>query len=142
VEFNEIFKYLKKKKTKIAIQWFEDISMHEGIELHHRIIWFAGRKFFYDIAGYAGFFTRLIPFLRKIFKPSNRLFFCSELAATIYEGDKQSKHETIKKWDKIRSLSSKPTPTSTAPVDIYYSMLKNGRCKTMLLKEKGEKAYE
>ena len=142
LEFNELSKHLRERKLKIAVQWFPELSMPEGIELYHRIIWFSKRKLFYDVAGYAGFFTRLLPFLSKIFKPSDKLFFCSELAATIYEGDKDSKHETIKKWGKIRTVSSKPTPTGTAPVDIFYHMFKNGRCKTMILKDKGEKYYE
>lgn len=142
LEFNELYRYLEKDNVKITAQWYTDIKMRDGTELFRRIIWFAGRRFFYDIAGYAGFFTRLIPFLRKIFKPSNRLFFCSELAATIYEGDKKSKHKTIKDWHLIRVVSSKPTPTATAPVDIFYYMLKNRYCKTLLIKDKKEKVFE
>lgn len=142
VEFNGLEKYLKKKKTKIVAQWYTNLTMEESMELHKRIIWFANRKFFYDLSGYANFITRLLPFLRRIIKPSNKLFFCSELVATNYEGDKNSKYKTIKLWEKIRNYSVKPTPTNTAPIDGYSYMFKNKYCKTMIIKEKGEKAYK
>jgi len=142
-EFNEIYKYLKKDNVKIVAQWYTDLTVNEKIEIHHRIIWFAGRKFFYDIAGYAGFFTRLIPFLRKIFPPSNKRPFCSELVATIWEGDKKSAYETIKKlWFFVRAFSSKPNPTATAPIDGYSYMLKNNHCRTLIIKDKKEKVFE
>lgn len=142
-EFNELYKYLKKDNVKIVAQWYTDLTDKEKIEIYHRIVWFSGRKMFYDVAGYLGFFTRLIPFLRKIIPPSNKHPFCSELVATIWEGDKNSAYETIKKlWLFIRAFSSKPNPTATAPVDGYAYQLKNNHCKTLLIKDKKEKVFE
>lgn len=142
VEFSPISGYLKKKNVKVVAQWYTDLTLEEKMEIHSRITWFRGRRIFYDIGGYAGFLTRLFPFLQKILKPSDKLFFCSELAATIWEGDFRSAYETIKKWVKIRAWSAKPTPTAAAPIDGYSYHLKNRLCETLVLKEKGEKYYQ
>lgn len=139
VEFNSLDGYLKKKNVRVVAQWYEDIKQSDEQKLKDRIYWFEGKKFFYDLFGYAGFILRFIPILRKIAKPSRRLFFCSELVATIYEGDINSKHSDIKKWGIIRPISAKMTPTQAAPVDIYNFMKKARGCKSITVKKKGER---
>jgi len=139
LEFNTIEKYLKKKKVKVVAQWYKDITQEEGQELKTRIYFFTGKKLFYDVFGYAGFVFRLFPFLTKLLPQSKKLFFCSELVATIYEGDSESRWKEIRSWDVIESVSVKSVPSSVAPVDIYSYMKKQKDCKTLVIKDRGEK---
>jgi hypothetical protein len=140
VQFNSMDKYLKKKNIEIVAQWYTNISAEQGKKLWDRAVWFYNRKrtLIYDIFGYLNFFVRLIPGVRNVFKPSNWLFFCSELYCTNWEGDMKSKWKAITIWDLVMPVTAKPNCTACAPIDIYLYLLKSRMVKTVVIKRKGE----
>ena len=135
--FVHLEKYLK-KDNKVVAQWYTNLTANESYSLYRRILWFKGKNIFYDVCGYLNFVLRLLPFARKIIKPSNKSFYCSELVSTIYEGDKKSAYPIIKnKWNLIKPISLKTHPSQVAPVDIYLFFKKLeflGKVKTLIIK--------
>lgn len=108
-------------QSRIAIHYFKDLTVEEMGIIKDRIYYLLSKKMTYDVGGYLGFASRLIPFLSKIklINASDKTVFCSDAAALVYQGDETNTDDKIKTWNAIRNVSLVDDPNKVTPAHIY-----------------------
>ena len=115
--YNTIQRYAD---DRLVFHWFKNLTEEEEKELRYRIQYLVDKKLKYDVLGYAGFVTSIIPGLNKLLHASEKTVFCSDANALVYGGGKKnSYYDEVKKWEEIKQITLKPDSDQTTPADIY-----------------------
>ena len=116
---NKLERYSGKR---VVFHYFRDMEIEEVEEVKRRIYYLLDKKFVYDVAGYAGFVSRISPSFfkkRKWLKASDTTVFCSDGNVVIYHGDHDNTDNEIKRWTLLRNISVIYEANANTPADIF-----------------------
>ena len=110
--------------NRVVFHYFKDMSVEEQEEVKYRIYYLLNKKMVYDVAGYVGFASRIIPWLDKIkiLRASDTTLFCSDGNVVIYHGDHNNNDIEIREWTLMRNISVTYEANKNCPADIYVFM--------------------
>ena len=118
---NKLERYSGKR---VVFHYFKDMLIEEQEEVKRRIYYLLEKKMLYDVKGYVGFASRVIPWLEKIkyLQASDTTVFCSDGNAVIYHGDKENTDIEISEWALMRNISVIYEANGNCPADIFVFM--------------------